>query len=340
MISNYSLTSWQKKQAALLYYFSSLEYLKDVKNLVDDLLSAQNWGNGGWPFLANFELSLAKNITARAAEAFNITGRNQCARGIAEYSMKWTSPTEQAHFDQLFSRICELAFNIDLTMNKTGSASKWDDYGLSMAWLEHAYAFSKIPKFQVRKDVVAVTGTVPARTGVYVSLDDPNAALQFAWTGGGGGRLMDNRTLNGLGQAALSKVGRNHLWIDKSAMLGFVKENRDHAGLRSDPFFDDSQTEDLAPSLVARQAFMTRPCRWYYVEIIHDEFELLGEDRDDSAEKKVPLRFEAGTACPTPAFYLTPAKENSLRYFKTGEVFPEVASTYGATIWQYDEVQE
>ena len=39
MSSNVILSQWQKKQAALLYYFSSMPYLKEVKNRVDHLLS-------------------------------------------------------------------------------------------------------------------------------------------------------------------------------------------------------------------------------------------------------------------------------------------------------------
>lgn len=362
------LSPWQKKQATLLYFFSSMSYLKDVKNAVDLLLSysegtldlarreqrdlglknakwgnrdtADNWANSGWPFLADFQLSLAKNIANRAVEAYTITGRNQCARGMAEYSMQWTTPDEQERFDQMLSEISNLAMNIDMTMNKSGSESQWDDYCLTMAWLNNIDQFPQIPKLRVRQDVFCETGSVPVRTGVYVSFDDPNASLQFAWTGGGGGKLLECSTLNSLGQAALATVGRKNLWVHGSAMLDFVKANKNHPDLRADSFFDDSQTEELAPSLVARQAFTSRPCRWYFVELIHDEFEPIDIDQESDVEPKVSPRFEAGIQCPTPGFYFTPARPDSRRLFQAGDVFPDEQSSYGATIWQWDERQE
>ena len=367
MSSNVILSQWQKKQAALLYYFSSMPYLKEVKNRVDHLLSysegtldlarhehrdlglknaqwgnrdtAENWANCGWPFLADFQLSLAKNIANRSMEAYNITGYNQCARGMSEYSMQWTTPAEQEQFDKLFNEISDLAANIDLTMNKTGPSSKWHDYSLRMAWLENAAHFPQLPRLRVRQDVSAETGAVPVRTGVYISADDPNASLQFAWTGGGGGRLMESSTLNSLGQAALMAVGRKKLWVNGTAMLDFVRANKNHHDLLADSFFDDSQTEGLAPSLVARQAFTSRTCRWYYVELISDEFEPNNEDEDITSESGAALRFEAGTQCLASGFYFTPANAESRRLFNVGETFPDEKSAYGATIWQWDDRQ-
>lgn len=345
-----------------------MSYLKDVKNGVDRLLSysegtldlarhehrdlglksaqwgnrdtADNWANSGWPFLADFQLSLAKNIADRATETFNITGRNQCARGMSEFSMQWTLPDEQERFDRMFGEISNLALNIDMTMNKSGSGSQWDDYCLTMAWMDNVDHFPQMPKLRVREDVFSETGSVPVRTGVYVSFDDPNASLQFAWTGGGGGKLLECSTLNGLGQAALAAVGRKNLWVNGQAMLHFVKENRNHPDLRTDSFFDESQTEGLASSLVARHAFTSRPCRWYFVEMIHDEFEPIDIDQETAVRPEVSQRFEAGIACPIPGFYFTPAKPDSRRLFDTGDVFPDEQSSYGATIWQFDERQE
>ncbi|MGM3411928.1 PoNe immunity protein domain-containing protein [Ralstonia holmesii] len=48
------------------------------------------------------------------------------------------------------------------------------------------------------------------------------------------------------------------------------------------------------------------------------------------------LRCEAGQTCPQAGWWLTPAKTNSRRHFKQGEVMPAVASDYGSTIWQWD----
>ncbi len=364
-----ALTQWQKRQATLLYYFASLDYLKNVKTKIDTLIAfstatldkaseedrdadlrsarwgerdtSQNWGNNAWAILADFQRGLAEDIANRSVEVFDVTGRNHCARALAEFSMEWTTPEEQARFDQLFDEACDLAFNIDQTMNRLGPQGKWTDYSLTMAWEEHSSVLSQLPKLRVRNDVFAETGTVPVRTGVYVCADDPNASLQFAWTGGGRGTLLESNTMNTLGLAALAGVGRSELWVNGNAMAAFVKANLGDPMLRSDSFFEDSQTEDQAPSLVARQAFTSRPCRWFFVEMIHGE----RDDGNDEVEKSASrpsttLRFEAGFQCPVPGFYFTPAKPDSRRYFKIGEIFPDERSVYGATIWQLDDRQE
>ena len=190
------------------------------------------------------------------------------------------------------------------------------------------------------KDVSAQTGTIPVRTGVYICADDPNASLQFAWTGGGKGHLIDCSTLNTLGVAALAAVGRSDLWLNGLAMLDFVKAHQDNTLLRSDSFFLDSQSEALASSLVARQAFTSKKCSWYYVELIHDEFEDFS-DQLDNADREAPSlhRFEAGRICEVAGFYFTPAKVESRRHFNIGDEFPDEHTPFGATIWQFDERQ-
>jgi Domain of unknown function (DUF1911)/Domain of unknown function (DUF1910) len=51
------------------------------------------------------------------------------------------------------------------------------------------------------------------------------------------------------------------------------------------------------------------------------------------------LRVMAGQPCPREGWWFTPAKTNSRRLFKAGEVMPDVGGDYGATIWQWDEQQ-
>ena len=49
------------------------------------------------------------------------------------------------------------------------------------------------------------------------------------------------------------------------------------------------------------------------------------------------LRCEAGQPCPQAGWWLTPAKANSRRHFKSGEIMPAFdGSSYGSTIWQWD----
>jgi hypothetical protein len=366
MKTGYSLNSWQKKQAALLYHFSSMNYLKGLKDrvhairaLADGMLdqsrvegrdrmlrsaqwgerdTGENWANTAWPFLADFQHSIARDIADRAAEIYRVTGRNQCARGMAEFSMQWSTPAEQERFDKMFTELSRYARNIDQTMNKTGQKSKWDDFGLTIAWQRNAHHFSMLPKFSVLSDVTAESGNMPPRTGVYLSIDDPNATLQFAWTGNSSGRLLECATLNELGKAALATVDRPKLWVDGKAMLDFVLVNLSNPELRSDPFFGESQNEDLAPSLVARNAFTSHSSRWCFVELLTDEFEPIEIETEKNGQET--WRYESGTVCQNRGWYFTPAHQDSRRCFEVGEIFPELNSKYGKTIWQLDAQQK
>lgn len=368
MKSKLMLSPWQKKQAALLYKFASIEYLKGLKKRVDDLIStaetglrsaaqeerdtllssinwgerdtAENWANNAWPFLADFQLSIAKDLANRAVESYNITGANQCGRGLAEFSMLWSTPTEQATFEEMFAALSLYARNIDQTMNKSGKTSKWHDYGLTLAWKNNNSQFIQLPQFRLREDVVCESGRVPIRTGVYVCLDDPNASLQFAWIGGDGGKLLESNTLNELGRSALLKAGRRDLWVNGNVMLEFVKENLTNPSLVSDPYFDESQTPELAPTLVARNAFMSSSSRWTFIELLNDEFEPIEIEAHESSGVSFKPRFEAGQPCTQAGFYFTPARPDSSHHFQVGEFFPEIRSHYGATIWQWDDKQD
>jgi len=53
-----------------------------------------------------------------------------------------------------------------------------------------------------------------------------------------------------------------------------------------------------------------------------------------------PQRVEAKQPCPRSGFWFTPAQAGSRRYFKSGDLMPEVGGDYGATIWQWDQNQE
>jgi hypothetical protein len=365
MKTNYDLTPSQKKQAALLYYFSSLDYLKGLKKRLDTLIAladgtleksraegrdkflrsaqwgnrntTENWANNAWSFLADFQRSIARDIADRSCKIYHVTGRNQCARGMSEFSMQWTTPAEQERFDVMFEELSRYARNIDDTMNKTQQSGRWDDFGLTVEWQRQRDHFPVLPQFRVRADVAAESGSLPPRTGVYVSADDPYGSLQFAWTGSPAGRLLDCATFNDLGRAALASVGRSKLWVDGKAMLDFVLANLTSPYLRSDSFFGDSQNEDLAPTLVARNAFTSHPSRWHFVELLNDEFEPLEIETENNSQQN--LRYESGTVCQNRGWYFTPAHQESRRCFEAGEVFPDMNSKYGKTIWQWDVKQ-
>jgi hypothetical protein len=294
----FQLSTWQKVQVTLLYHFASLDYLKglqqqlhalmasidptlDVAKLQrrDDLLTdarwgtrntSQNWADNGWAFLADFELSIAKDIAKRAFESYSITGANQCGRGMAELSLSWMTPDEQDNFEASFEKISLYAMNIDYTMHQHGLAGRWDDFGLALACKEYPEVLQRAPVLRLRSDVTGTTGMSPVRTGVYLPVDDPHGTPQFCWTGNPAGKLLECNTFNDLGLEAMAAVGRVNLWINDNRMHAFVQSHLTDTRLIRDSFFTDSAVDpELAPSLVARNAFTSRPCTWIYVEQIH-----------------------------------------------------------------------
>lgn len=365
MRSEQTLTTWQKKQATLLYFFASDEYLlglrdrvRELQKFVDELLdksyeegrdrflkssqwgdrdTSENWSNHAWPFLTDFGLSIARHIADRASEIYHVTGAYQCGRGMAEFSMQWSLPAEEEQFDTMFASITEYAGYIDQTMEKGQIDSRWDDFCFALAWQKHALIFPRLPKFRVRSDISCETGDRPPKTGVYISSEYLDGALQFAWNGNEYGELLECSIFNELGRKALATVGRSKLWLDENAMLEFVQKNADDPILKDDPFYSDSFTPDLAPSLIAHNAFTSAPSKWIFVELLEGEFEDIDAVADDTEPGR--LRVEAGKRCEISGFYFSPASSGSRRFFAQGEIFPSIDSTYGNTIWQRDEKQ-
>jgi hypothetical protein len=76
-------------------------------------------------------------------------------------------------------------------------------------------------------------------------------------------------------------------------------------------------------------------CTWYLLER-NDESRMscvsLGQTHQS-------LRVAAGKTCPQTGFYFSPALPDSRKRFVEGELMPSLSSTYGQTIWQWDEVQ-
>lgn len=77
------------------------------------------------------------------------------------------------------------------------------------------------------------------------------------------------------------------------------------------------------------------PCVWTLVA---------RTERDDKPTSTALIQTEShrtpgGNACPASGFYFTPASAGSRRYFEKGTLMPCFNSSYGATIWQWDDQQ-
>ncbi|WP_034351061.1 hypothetical protein [Herbaspirillum sp. GW103] len=290
----------QKKHVCLLYHFASLEYLKGLQVRLHELMrfvdptlakaklqgrdallsnsrwgtrdTSEDWANNGLPFLADFELSVARQIAQRAFEVYSFTDAYNCGRGLSEYSLNWMTPEEEDEFQSRFDDLYLYAHNIDRTLKKSGISGGWDDFDLTVCLAKHPEALGDATALRLRSDINAHSGTTPPRTGVYLPLDDPHGTPQFCWTGKPSGTLKECATFNDLGLEALASVGRQALWLDDYRMNQFVQSHLQNPRLMADPYFNESTNDpELAASLIARQAFTSRPCDWIYVEQLHGQ---------------------------------------------------------------------
>jgi hypothetical protein len=363
----FELTAWQKKQAAMLYHFTSVEYLENLHQMVSDLINgvidpllatakaqnrdkllinpvwgkrdtSQNWANNAWPFLKDLQASLADSIALRTANRFRITAVNECLRGAAESSLAWTTPGEEEAIEEALSIISTYAGQYDRTVKEY--ENRWNDYRFAYNYPAFAAGHRRIPRFAVRDDIRGESGKIPPRTGVYICPDDQYATLQFVWAEHGGAQLRVANTFNQIGLAALASVGRKDLWFDEQKMFDFAMSNPYAAQFQASVFLDGAPYPSLAPAAVARSAFTTRPCTWQFVEMLAGEFEELDALVDpDASTESMAKRIVGGERCEEAGFYFTPSAPNSRRFFKAGEIVPKVDSSYGVTYWQWDSNQ-
>lgn len=63
------------------------------------------------------------------------------------------------------------------------------------------------------------------------------------------------------------------------------------------------------------------------------------DGKDGNAATRPPST-PGGEPCPRAGWWFTPAAANSRRHFRQGETMPDLNSAWGATIWQWDRVQD
>lgn len=352
----------------MLLHYSSLDYLKNLHQLVSQLVNgvvdplldlakqqgrdsvlvnarwgtrdtAGNWSNNAWPILKELQQSLAKQIALRSFDRYDITYVNESLRGVDQFSMQWATDLEEEQYEAFAQLLSTYSQRIDATLDPREN-SRWDDHDFAYDFASFVTECPRIPKFRVRTDIAFPTGTIPPRTGVYVSQTDPNAALQFAWTGSEGCRLRNARTFNEIGLAALKQVGRSDLWFNQDKMFKFATSPPYAALFHDELYFGSEVFEDLAPSAVARAGIINQPSSWYFVEVVEDDF----EDSeivwpDQSPASTGVARVAGGEVCTTSGYYFSPSRLASRRHFAAGEIMPKFDSHYGLTIWQWDTNQ-
>lgn len=363
---NTQLTPWHQKQAAMLTYFSSLDYLTELRNLVTRVISgvnpvlddskkqnrdalllssrwgsrhtSENWSNYGWPFFKDLQLALGRDTVLRASGIYQTTAVNECLRGAEQFSLAWMTPGEEMLFTQAVQDINDWAAPLDLTMPNWMSRG-WDDYLFAYYYPAFASRCKVASRYRILTDVAYPTGKVPPQTGIYVSRDDPYAALQFATSGRKGSALCPANTFNDLGLAALNDVGRNDLWFDEQKMFDFAYASRFAPTLRDEVIFDGRPCPDLARSAVARKAFQTRDSEWCLIEPIQGQLDPLADLITETPSTE-GVSIAGGETIREPGYYFSPSHPNSRRYFSSGDTAPVFEAHYGQTFWQRDLNQE
>ncbi|MBP8191705.1 MAG: hypothetical protein KAX73_07745 [Aquabacterium sp.] len=364
----FELSLHQKRQATLLYYWTSQAYLHGLLKLIDALMqgmdvtlelariqgrddlianerwgirdTAGNWGNMAWPALQEFKESTIWHIAQQPKHVLGVTGLNQCGRLIGELSPHWMMPDEKEWFDAQWKVLFDYAYRHDEAVG-AGTRRPLRDRAMVEQWAKLSSQFPQIPKFVVCTDREYESGQLPDRTGVYVPVDDPNGTLQFAWTGSDEGALGDCVTFSSFGLEILRGVGRERMWLDRRAMVKVIAPMYETGKLQSRGGFDVGAEFDpeCVASVIGRECFVRRPCKWYYVERLDGQFEdaalAQASERADSVPGADRLRCDAGRPCPREGYWFTPAAQDSRRLFKLGEVMPSFDGDYGQTIWQW-----
>lgn len=355
-----SLNLYQKRQAALLYYFSSMEHLDKIIGRVraltvftdqtldyairmerdramrevgwDEGNLASNWSTHAHPMLRDCLRGLLSQKSKRATEWYDISGVSGTLTGMSHFSMNWTLPEEEQKFLELSGEAIDVGVDLDSTVEHT-----FTDLDMELSWEVYKHLFPKMPKFRIRSDVQGETGKRPVRTGVYVPQDDPFGTLQFAWTGNSSGTLAPCETLSELALEYVNVVGRNKLWKSPSEKA----RNPDRAE-PTDEYFDDwcreSKRMKFPDEISSRneRAFSNRSCKWYFVEQIFGEFE---DETPEVTQTSEDLRCAPGATVPRSGWWYSPAipGEPGFRYFDQGARFPGTATTeWGAVLWYYE----
>lgn len=374
-----TLNVWQKRQATVLYHYTSQAYLQGLKDRLDVLIgdteitldtalrqgrdqyianprwgwrdTAANWSTYGFPALKEWRQSVIHQIARRAIEAYSSTGAENCSGMLRNLSMGWTTPEEEKQFQEAFSEVYGYATYIDSLIgppkNMTASAfnSYWYGSRTDPSNPGIAHLFPRLPKYVVHIAVEAETGKKPPRTGVYVPQDDPLGALQFCWTGGEtNGSPGKCVTFNDLGRKIIQAAGRDNLWVKGPELVNAVKQ---YAPSEYETFVRNLRGRNFSPSELDNPNMASRFLRNEGMALNSCKWyfvEQIEGEYDDAVEQEDvparPPRTPGGQPCPESGWWFTPAKAGSRRYFKKGEVMPSFeGSAYGDTFWQWDARQ-
>jgi hypothetical protein len=358
-----ALSPWQARQAAMLYRYTSLEYLQDfhlvlsqiVEGSVDPVLAApakhgfhNNLQTAQWgkhdayknshpcPFniFGGLHDGLARDITERKKGVYRPTRRDEELRKIEQFWWQSLTPEEEHQYKLQVALINFLAAPIDSLLR--APASGWDDHDFAKHFPSFRIDSPQIPRFRIRLDISVESARQAPRTGVYVPADDPYGLLQFAVANNESYGLKNAITFNSMGLDALSTIGRSDLWFNDRKMLDFAANCNLLSKFRCWADRDGSFPPSVGRLAIAESAFEARSTRWHFVEVIPDEFEDVDFAPLAIPELEVPAMRQAGDRCGVAGYYFSTSRVGSNRFFSAGDTFPTLDETGKRTAWQWD----
>ncbi|XLZ71975.1 hypothetical protein ABT364_08395 [Massilia sp. SR12] len=359
------LSPWQARQAAMLYWYSSLEYLQKlhsvleqvVNGLVDPELVASSrhatrrilqhaqWGiQNAYEVvqpspLSDFDClksSVAEDIKKRKKGVYARTATDDEMRKLQEFWVCAYPPEKEQQYQQAIALINHFSYPIDSLLYGFPSP-RWCDFSFAHHIPSFMVESPVIPKFRVRTDITGTTGQQPPCTGVYVAADDTHASLQFSVVNRTHFGLTDASTFSQLGLEALHAIGRDELWFDEKRMLDFATDHKMWPELRKQIEISGELYPDLAGPAISHHAFEERPATWHFVEIIPGEFEDIGMRHVDLSLPPPPEVRKAGERCRQTGYYSSVKHVGSNRFFSDDDVFPALDGTGSETTWHWSD---
>jgi hypothetical protein len=278
---------------------------------------------------------LARCVAMRPFEVYGGSGLSNLARMLQEFSTDWMTPAEEGDFQSQF----EALYSFAGLMDKVTWDRRIDYIDYYLWWREGGDLIPRLPKYRVRTDIEAETGKVPPRTGVYVAQNDPNAGLQFGWTGqtehGDRSPMPEVRTFTAVGLHALQYVGRDRLWFDAAKMDEFAMLPQ-YRGVLTYEWQGGPPKPDWLN--LAYVGIEPRPAKFYFVERIDGEWD---DEEPPQAERAAEqsLRADPGKSVPRGGIWTTPAIQGpqGRLQLQAGDKLPDIAYTsWGAVIWYWN----
>lgn len=359
------LTRWQARQAAMLYWYSSLEYLQKFHNvleqvvngLVDPELVASSRHDASrilhhaqWGIqnahkvvqpcpLSDFydlERAVAQSITKRKKGVYEPTATDDEMRKLQEFWVCVYPPEKEQQYQQAIALINHFSYPIDSLFYGFPSP-RWSDFSFACHLPSFMVESPVIPKFRVRTDITGTTGQQPPRTGVYVAADDPHASLQFSVVNRRSFGLTNASTFSQVGLDALHAVGRDNLWFNDAKMHDFAANHWMWPQFREFMEVSGEIHSDLARGAISLHAFEERPANWHLVEVIPGEFEDIGMAHVDRSLPAPPEVRKAGERCRQTGYYSSVKHVGSNRFFSDNDIFPALDGTGSETTWHWSD---